>query len=162
MAVMLTQKVEERAKARGISEFTDGHGNTRSIPGLLDRYTIGGNFADAESIAREWVADSVESGNFEEGFTLDTLREKGFQRFKSWGIGAMGHSQASPISPSETHTAFRFHVEDKVPYPTLTRRAQFYIDHEWFREAGEELPAHKDNPPQGGNYPFEMTSGHNC
>jgi hypothetical protein len=107
------------------------------------------------------VADSTEAGNFEPGFTLDTLREKGFQRFKSWGIGAMGHSQASPISPSETHTAFRFHVENKIPYPTLTRRAQFYIDHEWFREAGEELPAHKDNPPQGGDYPFEMTSGHN-
>ena len=52
-------------------------------------------------------------------------------------------------------------MEDKLPYPTLTRRAQFYLDHEWFLEAGEALPCHKDNPPQGGDYPFEMTSGHN-
>jgi nitrate reductase alpha subunit len=52
-------------------------------------------------------------------------------------------------------------VEDKLPYPTATRRAQFYIDHDWFLEAGEELPVHKDHPKVGGDYPFQMTSGHN-
>ena len=159
MAVMLAQKVEERAKARGISEIVDGRGITRTIPGLLDRYTMGGNFTDAEGIAREWVADSTEAGNFEEGFSLDTLRERGFQRFKSWGIGAMGHSQASPISSSETHTAFRFHVEDKVP--TRRHEARPVLHRPRVVPRGEELPVHKENPPQGGDYPFEMTSGHN-
>ena len=56
---------------------------------------------------------------------------------------------------------YHVYVEDGLPYPTLTRRAQFYIDHEWFLEAGEELPCHKDNPARGGDYPFQMTSGHN-
>ncbi len=60
----------------------------------------------------------------------------------------MAYSQASDIKPDETHAAFRWHTEKKVPYPTLTRRAQFYIDHEWFLEAGEDLPCHKDNPPR--------------
>ncbi len=161
IALLLAEKLEARAKARGITEARDGSGNTRRLDDLVDRYTIKGAFRDAESIAREWVADSVESGNFEEGFSLDTLREKGWQRFSSWGMGAMSHSQAADIKPDETHTAFAWHVENKVPYPTLTRRAQFYIDHEWFLEAGEELPCHKDNPPQGGDYPFVMTSGHN-
>ncbi|KKL69704.1 hypothetical protein LCGC14_2112270, partial [marine sediment metagenome] len=55
---------------------------------------------------------------------------------------------------------FRWHVEKGFPYPTLTRRAQFYIDHEWFLEAGEELPMHKDNPKMGGEYPLGLTSGH--
>ncbi|HJX62233.1 MAG TPA: molybdopterin dinucleotide binding domain-containing protein, partial [Dehalococcoidia bacterium] len=105
--------------------------------------------------------DSVESGNFPKGVTLDTLREKGHVRFQNWGIGAMAYSQASDIKTDETHTAFRWHTEKKIPYPTLTRRAQFYFDHEWFLEAGEEFPCHKDNPPQGGDYPFHMTSGHN-
>jgi len=42
------------------------------------------------------------------------------------------------------------------------RRAQFYIDHEWFLEAGEELPTHKEPPHQGGRTRrFLMTSGHN-
>jgi len=37
---------------------------------------------------------------------------------------------------------------------------QFYIDHDWFLEAGEELPVHKETPQQGGDYPFQLTSGH--
>lgn len=45
-------------------------------------------------------------------------------------------------------------------FPTYARRAQFYIDHEWFLELGEELPVHKDVPPIGGNHPFKLTGGH--
>lgn len=161
IAVLLAEKIEERAKARGLVEFTDKRGMARRLDNLVDRYTLGGEFKDPESIAREWIQDSVEAGNFSPGFSLDTLREKGWERFKSWGIGAMAYSQAAPIRDDETHTAFRYHTENKLPYPTLTRRAQFYLDHEWFLEAGEELPCHKDNPPQGGDYPFVMTSGHN-
>lgn len=35
-------------------------------------------------------------------------------------------------------------VERKNPWPTLTGRQQFYIDHQWFRDIGEELPIHKE------------------
>jgi nitrate reductase alpha subunit len=51
-------------------------------------------------------------------------------------------------------------VDDKQVYPTYARRAQFYIDHEWFLDAGEAFPVHKDTPPIGGNYPFKIVSGH--
>jgi len=161
IAVLLAEKIAERAKARGLTEYADSRGVARRLDDLVDRYTVNGAFRDSETIAREWVQDSAASGNFDADFNLDALREKGYQRFKSWGIGAMAKSQAADIKDDETHTAFRWHVENKVPYPTLTRRAQFYIDHEWFLEAGEELPCHKDNPAQGGDYPFVMTSGHN-
>ncbi|MDO8613127.1 MAG: molybdopterin-dependent oxidoreductase [Dehalococcoidia bacterium] len=161
IALMLVEKIEERAKARGITECVDSKGTSRRLDNLVEQYTIGGAFTDAEKIAREWVQDSVETGNLPPDTSLDTLREKGYVRIQNWGIGAMAYSQAADIKPNETHTAFRWHVDDKLPYPTLTRRAQFYLDHEWFLEAGEELPCHKDNPPQGGDYPFEMTSGHN-
>jgi len=60
----------------------------------------------------------------------------------------------------ETFAPFRWQTEKKEPFPTLTRRAQFYIDHEWFLEAGEELPVHKEAPAMGGNHPFVVTSGH--
>ena len=58
----------------------------------------------------------------------------------------LGHGRAtacrrrSTIQPDEVHNPLRWHTEDKIPYDTLVRRAQFYIDHEWFLEAGEELP----------------------
>jgi len=160
IGVLLAEKIEERAKARGIAEYSDSQGTQRTLAGLADRYTKGGVFRDAETIANEWIVDSAESGNFDKGFNLEKLREKGYQRFKSWGIGAMAHSQAADIEENETHTAFRYHVENKLPFPTLTRRAQFYIDHEWFLEAGEELPCHKDDPRQGGRHEFFLTSGH--
>lgn len=161
IAVLLAEKLEERAKRRGFVEFVDRRGLVRRLDNLVERFTLGGEFKDPEAIAREWVQDSVEAGNFPPGFDFDRLRQQGYQRFKNWGIGAMAYSQAAPIKDDETHTAFRHHTENKVPYPTLTRRAQFYFDHEWFLEAGEELPCHKDNPTQGGYYPFVMTSGHN-
>jgi nitrate reductase alpha subunit len=73
-----------------------------------------------------------------------------------------GEAQSSTIEPDEVHNPLRWHTEDKVPYATLTRRAQFYIDHEWFLEAGEELPVHKPTPAHGGaQRRFQMTSGHN-
>jgi anaerobic selenocysteine-containing dehydrogenase len=161
MAVKLAEAIEARAKARGITQITDASGGTRPIEGLRDLFTMRGALDNTEAVAREWVSDAVEAGNLPEGTSLDTLRERGYMRFLNWGMGPMSHSQASDIPQNETHTAFRWHTEKKVPYPTLTRRAQFYIDHEWFIEAGEALPCHKDNPPQGGDYPFEMTSGHN-
>jgi nitrate reductase alpha subunit len=72
----------------------------------------------------------------------------------------MAIGQSSDIKEDETHAPFRWHTEKKTPFPTLTRRAQFYIDHDWFLEAGEEFPMHKDTPAQGGDYPFQLTSGH--
>ncbi len=161
MAVMLAEKIEGRARARGIGECTDALGTVHQFAGLRQQFTVDGSLDNTEAVAREWVGDAVEAGNLPEGTSLDTLREQGYMRFLNWGIGPMSHSQAADIKTDETHTAFTWHTEKKVPYPTLTRRAQFYIDHEWFLEAGEALPCHKDNPPQGGDYPFVMTSGHN-
>ena len=51
-------------------------------------------------------------------------------------------------------------VERKNPWPTLTGRQQFYIDHQWFLEAGEELLVHKEPVEAGGKYPLRMTGGH--
>jgi DMSO reductase family type II enzyme heme b subunit len=51
-------------------------------------------------------------------------------------------------------------VEHKQPWPTLTGRQQFYIDHEWYLAAGEELPTHKEPPKAGGDYPLRLTGSH--
>ena len=161
ISLLLARKIEERAKARGMSEFVDNQGVPRRLDNLFDTLTKDGEFVEDDKVAEEWIQDSVISGSLPEGTTLQTMREKGYVRFVDWGVSPLAYNQASPLRPDETHAAFRWHTEDKLPYPTLTRRAQFYIDHDWFLEAGEELPVHKDNPMQGGDYPFQMTSGHN-
>ncbi|HXF50785.1 MAG TPA: molybdopterin-dependent oxidoreductase [Dehalococcoidia bacterium] len=160
IAVMLAQKIEERAKARNFLEYTDSHGVQHRLDNLVARLTLNGYYDSSEKVLDEMVRDSVVMGNLPEGTTLQTMREKGYVRFVNWGMSPMAIGQASDIKENETHAPFRWHTEKKMPFPTLTRRAQFYIDHDWFLEAGEQLPVHKETPAQGGDYPFHLTSGH--
>ncbi len=158
---MLLEKLEERGKARGITQITSRSGPAVDLNGVAGRETLGGYLQDEEVFWDEALRDNAAYGILPEGTTLETLREKGHVRWTNWGVIGMGLAQASTIEPDKTHNPFRWHTEDKVPYPTLTRRAQFYIDHEWFLEAGEELPVHKETPKQGGKREFFLTSGHN-
>ncbi len=157
---LLAQKIEERAAARGLVEYKDARGATRRLDNLVDSYTLGGAIDSPEKLADEWIQDTATFGNLPEGTSLETMRESGPVRFTNWGAVPFAIAQASDLEPDSTHNPFRWHTEKKVPYPTLTRRAQFYIDHEWFLEAGEQFPVHKENPRQGGDHPFTMTSGH--
>ena len=90
-----------------------------------------------------------------------TLKEKGFQRFTALGDnGFMNIGNATDVKENETITAGLWHTEKKMPWPTLTRRIQFCIDHPFYEELGERLPVHKDPPDIGGDYPLHMTGGH--
>jgi DMSO reductase family type II enzyme molybdopterin subunit len=147
IGVRLVEKIEERARVRGLKEFKDRDGNVRSLENLASRLTLGGALRDVEKFYDEAIRDNAVYGVLPEGTTLETLREKGAVRFKGWGLAGHGISQASTLRPDQVHNPFR---------------AQYYIDHDWFLEAGEELPTHKEPPPQGGrNRRFLMTSGHN-
>jgi len=157
---LLTLKLEERAKARGFLEYLDGHGMTKRLDDLYARYTLNGYFDEDEKLVREMIEDGTVEGVLPEGTTLETLRRRGYIRFTDWGHSPMAVNQGSDLKPNEVHSPLRHHTEKKLPYPTLTRRAQFYIDHDWFFEAGEELPTHKEVPKMGGDYPFVLTSGH--
>jgi anaerobic selenocysteine-containing dehydrogenase len=156
----LLAKMAERAATRGIAEIKDTRGNTKRYDSLVNEYTMNGYYADPERLADEQVRDSALAGTLPPRTTLQTFREKGHVRFIDWGLTPLALSQASPLKSDETHSPFRDHVEQGVPYPTYCRRAQFYIDHDWFLEAGEELPTHKPNPNMGGDYPLGLTSGH--
>jgi anaerobic selenocysteine-containing dehydrogenase len=99
---LLAKKVEERAKARGLEEYTDNQGNARRLDGLYNALTLGGRLTEPEDVGDEWVRDSVLTGALPEGTTLETLKEKGYVRFVDWGISAIALNQASPLKPDET------------------------------------------------------------
>jgi nitrate reductase alpha subunit len=159
ITLALAQALEERAAARGFEEFTDRRGQARKIPGIFQTLSKGGSILTAEQVAKEMLEDTVTAGNVPPETTMETVRERGFVRFLDWGISPYGLSQATDPQPNETLAPFRNHVEKLQPYPTLSRRAQFYIEHPWFLEADEELPCHKPPPKQGGDLP--LISGHN-
>ena len=43
-------------------------------------------------------------------------------------------------SEERRYAPFVINIEEKVPFRTLTGRAQFYLDHRWMRDFGEQLP----------------------
>jgi DMSO reductase family type II enzyme molybdopterin subunit len=157
----LAQKLAERGKARGFTEYKDWRGTTFHLDRLEEAFTGDFTMLDEEDLTREAVDDGVRMGVLPEATTLDSLRETGVARIIDWGLFPNALSYATDTSPNETMCPLKNHVEKKEPYPTLTRRAQFYIDHEWFLEADEALPRHKDPPKMGGDYPLMLTSGHN-
>jgi DMSO reductase family type II enzyme molybdopterin subunit len=150
----------ERAEARGLDSYLHRDGEPRRFDELWDRFTLEGTMADDESATAAMIADSVASGNMPEGTTLDTFREQGYARYADWAFLALAKANASPFPKNETHSPLRNHIELGHPYPTLTRRAQFLIDHPWYQEAGEDLPVHKEPPPMGGQHPFRLSGGH--
>lgn len=176
---LLCKKLEERAAARGLETYEvrrrgraaalmtlgpepEGEAvEVRRWDNLWKEYTLDGEFVDSAIIGDEMIRDTAYSGPLPADTTLDSVRETGWVRFQDWGFMAMDKGQATPFPRDETHCPFINHVEHGHPYPTLTRRAQFLIEHPWYVEAGEDLPVHKDPPPMGGRYPFKMTTGHN-
>ncbi len=48
-------------------------------------------------------------------------------------------------SEERRYSPFVINIEEKVPFRTLTGRAQFYQDHPWMRDFGEHLPLYR--PP---------------
>ncbi len=157
----LCRAIAKRAKERGFVTYKDAAGNERRLDDLWERYSCNGAFADEEVLADEMIKDTTVTGALPEGSSLQTVREKGFIRWTGLGMNARAKGQATDPEPNSTFAPLRNHTEKKYPYPTLTRRAQFYIDHDWFLEADEALPRHKDPPKAGGDYPLLITSGHN-
>ncbi len=154
---LLLKTIQRRASERGIKEFKDRHGLTRPFD-VYDEFTFGGRYT--EKNAEEFLDLVLQFSTNVGGVDWKKIKEKGFQRFSSIGNSAGTVGNATDIKEHETITAGLWHTEKKMPWPTLTRRMQFCIDHPFYEEQGEVLPVHKDPPRIGGNYPLQMTGGH--
>ena len=157
---LLMKKIVDRAAARNMVDFTDHEGNKRKFSELYDRFTMHGQITTNEDCIREMVAVNCATGIFPKDYSYDQFKKDGHRKFESLGIGISSSSAGSTYHSDKPFTTFRWHVEDKKIYPTQARRAQFYIDHEWYIDADEALPRHKPTPMTGGKHPFQITGGH--
>ncbi len=146
------------------------------LPGMARRLGIKRSYDDAhdlysrkQPINREgylkslevWVDDQRRIGLYDQNATLEDYKKNGFHRMTGLDpYDPVSLNTSCDIEPDKPVVALQWHVRDKVPYPTYARRAQFYIDHDWFLEAGEQLPVFKPTPKMGGNHPYRLTSGH--
>jgi len=157
--VLLAEKLQERAHARGVAGYTDAEGVRRSVKGFVRKLTFGNKFTAAD---HEKVAEAIVGASKHVGVSSwEDFKEKGFQRFAGLGSHPGSFGNAGDLRPDETFAPQTWRTQKKLPWPTLTRRIQFYIDHPLYMELGEELPMHKDPPASGGNFPLIMTGGHN-
>ncbi len=157
---MIAAKVGEEAESRGNTSFLTRDGRTIDVSNLGQKQK--GNLKSVEDALDKALRVSGMLGTLPKTASLDKLKKEGIVRFTNiskFDIGSM--NVATDIKPDEPIISLTYHTgPKKQPYPTLTRRIQFYIDHEWFMEGGEAHPVHKDNPKMGGDYPMTLTSGH--
>lgn len=153
---MLASEIQKRAQELGLASFTDRHGEARRFEDCLNTYTLDGTLgrADLEKLCKRVIEESTNLG----GVSWEEISRRGYAPVTSLGRGI--NDSATSWSPEETVTPYLWHTRDKLPWPTLSGRVQFYIDHPWYLELGEELPAYKESPKAGGDYPLMMNSGH--
>jgi len=154
----LTIAIDRRARERGMKSYTDRNGNRRPLDNLYDKFSQGGLYGPEDD---DKVCDALlERATNVGGIRWDELKEKGFARFTAIGHSSATVGNMTEVPSDDSITPLTQHVIDKVPYPTLSRRMQFYLDQELYLEMGEELPTHKDPPKSGGDYPLMLTGGH--
>ena len=155
---LIVKAIQERAKERGIKYYDDRKGEQRRLDKVYDEFTFEGKFNehDPEAILKEVMSMS----NNLSDLSWEEIKEKGFERITQLGMQFINLGNATDIKPDETITANTWHTDKKEPWPTLTRRLQFYIDHPYYLEQEEQLPVHKDSPKIGGDYPLMLVGAH--
>ena len=155
---LFIKELQSRAAERGIRGFRDRAGEERRFDRLYDEFSFGQRFTESnpEDFLEEILSVTTNLG----GIGWKELKEKGFERYTELGPSYMNIGNATDIAPDETITALTWHTEKKEPWPTLTRRMQFHIDHDFYLELGEELPIHKEAPAIGGEHPLRMINAH--
>jgi DMSO reductase family type II enzyme molybdopterin subunit len=155
---LLAETIERRAREREEGQYKDVFGRDYDLREIARLWSYDGQFGvgDAEKAldAAFSLSEPVKGTSWEEAARVGAVRVK-----SAGGYGPIT-AITSDIKEDETVYPFAWFVEGKEPWPTLTGRQQFYIDHPWYLEVGEELPMHKEAPPAGGEYPLRMTGGH--
>lgn len=160
IGVMLLSKMAERARERGISKVTDPlTGREFQMDTLDAKATAGGIFTenDEEAVAAYAYnnATNIDLPDWE------ALKKRGWAEFTALGSSSPTALEfAGDVVPGEPWIPLTLHTKKKEPWTTLTGRIQFYIDHDWFIELGEDFAYHKDSISAGGDYPIQLTGGH--
>jgi DMSO reductase family type II enzyme molybdopterin subunit len=156
---LLSARVAQEAKKRGVARVAGFRGGESDLARLGERFSDGGRYGPGaqEDVLRFILQVSGAS----RGISLEDLRSQGGAlRIRSLGPPGGTAGIYSEYALDEPVVPLRDFVEQKKPYPTLTGRQQFYVDHPWFLELGEALPTHKEPPAAGGPGPFTLTGAH--
>lgn len=138
----LAAKIQEVAEERDVDPVPDRKFDRDiDLQSVHDDYVRNwlddepGGLADDRAAAEFILEHSEESnpeGSDEQITFADTVEEP--KR-----LLASGDHWTSPIEEGKAYTPWKRFVRDKEPWPTFTGRQQYYIDHDWFLDLGEDL-----------------------
>ncbi|RJR37210.1 MAG: nitrate reductase subunit alpha [Desulfobacteraceae bacterium] len=121
--------------SRGMPDITSGRNAAEAILALSPE-------TNGRTAVKAWSELSRKTG-----LNLERLAEdRAAERFTFADLDAQPRRViTSPIwsgveEEGRSYSPFTINIEEKIPFRTLTGRAQFYLDHEWVRDFGETLP----------------------
>lgn len=167
-ALELAKRIQERARERGIEPYTDRQGRVHDLQSLYDEMSADGAYqpgVEGEERALDYIMQYsaiTRHSELGEG-AWGKAAEKGMVKIKHIQPSALAvlfNAVYTDYTEDEPMYSCGWFINMKNPWPTLTGRQQFYIDHDWFQEVGEELLVHKEPLMAGGNYPLRLTGGH--
>lgn len=156
----LLKKIGDVATRRGLTDYTTFFGKQQRYDELWQRFTMDGYLDTHDAALEEMLKIGAATGVFPQGANTESMKEVGMVPLTSFGSGMHRDLVANEYDPKKPFFSLRWHVDDHVVYPTHTRRAQFLLDHDWYIDAGEDLPVYKAAPKIGGDHPFTITGGH--
>jgi DMSO reductase family type II enzyme molybdopterin subunit len=158
---LLAERIAQRARERRIGLVRGFNDAPLDLAKTYDEYTAHGHYDPHDPRDPIKVIDDILRNSPSVGGI------SGEEAVRQGAVKIVGPARPSPIyqtcsdyDPKDTHWPHRWFIEQKVPWPTLTGRQQFYLDHEWYLEAGEALPVHKDPPLARSKYPLRINGGH--
>ncbi|MHB8377726.1 MAG: molybdopterin-dependent oxidoreductase [Dehalococcoidia bacterium] len=154
----LAQTLQARARQREQGTYTDARGQAHDPTRFYEDWSMNGEFNEGDGTKALDVSISMSQPL--SGTRWSEIAEKGAIRVKTPGSYGPITAICSDFEDGQALAPLKWFVENKEPWPTLTGRQQFYLDHPWYLDAGEGLPVHKENPNTGGDYPIEVTGGH--
>lgn len=148
----LMKKIGERARVRGIKPYEDKElGITIDFAKLHDQYVDGGKLAED----REVVQFILDNSSATRGIKVEEMKKLGWGKFPTLDP----NKEFRWTGKNQPFQTFH-HINKKQRWNTLCGRQQFYIDHEWFIEWGEELPTYQPSPLRTDKYPLVFSTTH--
>lgn len=152
ICMLLTQRIQQIARERGIGKIEDPDFQiTRDLDTLYDDFTlVGDQPVTSDQGVVEWILNNEPIFR---GWGMSMVRRTGFVPLNELA------GQLGPLYPDRPYYPFGPQVHLKRPYPTLSGRQQFYIDHDLYLKLGCATPTAR-LPVRPSQYPFAYYTPH--
>ena len=143
------QTLAQALQDTGFSYYDAKFGLQRNFSTLVSSFTNNGAIA-GDKAACQYLLDHAEETA---GVTMDQINTQPHRFTQTSEVWT------SDVKPGVAYYGFQRMTEHLRPLRTLTGRQQFYVDHDWFLEMGEQLPVYKP-PLDIDAYPLRWITPH--